>query len=63
MIYPPPYSPEFNPIERLWLYIKQNILCNLALARSTLLYLTKLIELNYKSVKVHFMKAPLAQLD
>jgi len=24
----PPYSPELNPVERLWLYIKQNILSN-----------------------------------
>ncbi|NUY39746.1 hypothetical protein GO684_03675 [Wolbachia endosymbiont of Litomosoides brasiliensis] len=24
----PPYSPELNPIKRLWLYIKQNILHN-----------------------------------
>ncbi|QKX02959.1 hypothetical protein GOY07_01930 [Wolbachia endosymbiont of Litomosoides sigmodontis] len=28
IIYLLPYSPELNPIERLWLYIKQNILCN-----------------------------------
>jgi transposase len=24
----PPYSPELNPVERLWLYIKKNILPN-----------------------------------
>lgn len=24
----PPYSPELNPVERLWLYIKKNILSN-----------------------------------
>jgi transposase len=24
----PPYSPELNPVERLWLYIKNNILVN-----------------------------------
>ena len=24
----PPYSPELNPSERLWLYIKSNFLCN-----------------------------------
>jgi len=24
----PPYSPELNPVERLWLYIKQRILSN-----------------------------------
>ncbi|WP_353271235.1 IS630 family transposase [Wolbachia endosymbiont (group A) of Alloplasta piceator] len=28
IIYLPPYSPELNPVERLWLYIKQNILRN-----------------------------------
>lgn len=28
IIYLPPYSPELNPVERLWLYIKQNILYN-----------------------------------
>ena len=24
----PPYSPELNPVERLWLWLKQNHLCN-----------------------------------
>ena len=24
IIYLPPYCPELNPVERLWLYIKQN---------------------------------------
>jgi transposase len=28
IIYLPPYSPELNPVERLWLYIKNNILAN-----------------------------------
>ncbi|WP_447933038.1 IS630 family transposase [Wolbachia endosymbiont of Dactylopius coccus] len=28
IIYLPPYSPELNPVERLWLYVKQNILRN-----------------------------------
>lgn len=28
LIYLPPYSPELNPVERLWLYIKNNILKN-----------------------------------
>ena len=28
IIYLPPYSPELNPVERLWLHIKQNILNN-----------------------------------
>ena len=28
IIYLPPYSPELNPVERLWLYIKQHILRN-----------------------------------
>jgi transposase len=28
LIYLPPYSPELNPIERLWLYIKKNVLNN-----------------------------------
>lgn len=28
ILYLPPYSPELNPVERLWLYIKQNILNN-----------------------------------
>ncbi len=28
IIYLPPYSPELNPVERLWLHIKQNILDN-----------------------------------
>ncbi|NUY39212.1 hypothetical protein GO684_00400 [Wolbachia endosymbiont of Litomosoides brasiliensis] len=28
IIYLLPYSPKLNPIERLWLYIKQNILRN-----------------------------------
>lgn len=28
MIYLPPYSPELNPVERLWQYIKDNILKN-----------------------------------
>jgi transposase len=28
IIYLPPYSPELNPVERLWKYIKNNILTN-----------------------------------
>jgi transposase len=41
IIYLPSYSPELNPVERLWLYIKQNILRNkiydtIALLESTL---------------------------
>ena len=28
LIFLPPYSPELNPIERLWLYIKQNVIKN-----------------------------------
>jgi len=28
IVYLPPYSPELNPVERLWLYIKQNIIKN-----------------------------------
>ena len=24
----PPYSPELNPVERLWLHLKQNVLHN-----------------------------------
>jgi transposase len=28
IIYLPPYSPELNPIERLWLYIKSKVLNN-----------------------------------
>ncbi|MFP3026984.1 MAG: transposase, partial [Wolbachia sp.] len=28
IIYLPPYSPDINPVERFWLYIKQNILRN-----------------------------------
>ena len=28
LVFLPPYSPELNPIERLWLYIKQHILKN-----------------------------------
>ena len=28
IIYLPPYSPELNPVERLWLYIKKNVLSN-----------------------------------
>jgi transposase len=28
IFYLPPYSPELNPVERLWLYIKSNILSN-----------------------------------
>ena len=28
IIYLPPYSPELNPVERLWLYIKQNTIKN-----------------------------------
>lgn len=28
IVYLPPYCPELNPVERLWLYIKQNILRN-----------------------------------
>jgi transposase len=28
IFYLPPYSPELNPVERLWLYIKDNILSN-----------------------------------
>lgn len=28
IIYLPPYSPELNPIEHLWLYIKQNTIKN-----------------------------------
>jgi transposase len=28
IFYFPPYSPELNPVERLWFYIKSNILSN-----------------------------------
>ena len=28
IIYLPPYSPELNPVERFWLYIKQNTIKN-----------------------------------
>lgn len=28
IFYLPPYSPELNPVERLWLYIKSNTLSN-----------------------------------
>ena len=28
IIYLPPYSPELNPVERLWLYIKQKTIKN-----------------------------------
>ena len=28
VIYLPPYSPELNPVERLWLYIKKAVLYN-----------------------------------
>jgi transposase len=28
IFYLPPYSPELNPVERLWLYIKKHILTN-----------------------------------
>jgi hypothetical protein len=28
LLYLPPYSPELNPIERLWLYIKHHIVRN-----------------------------------
>ena len=28
IIYLPPYSPELNPVERLWLYIKQHTIKN-----------------------------------
>lgn len=28
VIYLPPYSPELNPVERLWLYLKQNTIKN-----------------------------------
>ena len=30
----PPYSPELNPIERLWLYLKENYLSNLFIKKS-----------------------------
>ena len=29
IIHLPPYSPELNPIERLWLHIKDNVLKNI----------------------------------
>ncbi|WP_084490768.1 transposase [Holospora elegans] len=28
IFYLPPYSPELNPVKRLWLYIKNTILSN-----------------------------------
>jgi transposase len=28
LIYLPPYSPELNPVERLWQYLKDNVLKN-----------------------------------
>jgi transposase len=28
IIYLPPYCPELNPVERLWLYMKQNTIKN-----------------------------------
>jgi len=28
IIYLPPYSPELNPVERMWLYIKQRTIKN-----------------------------------
>ena len=34
LVYLPPYSPELNPIERVWAYVKRNILGNFC-ARTT----------------------------
>lgn len=28
LVYLPPYSPEFNPIEQVWAYVKRNVLGN-----------------------------------
>lgn len=54
IIYLPPYSPELNPVERLWLYIKQNILRNkiydtIALLESTLCKF--ITSLTYSTIK------------
>lgn len=34
LVYLPPYSPELNPIERVWAYVKRNVLGNFC-ARTT----------------------------
>ena len=34
LVYLPPYSPELNPIEKVWAYVKQNVLGNFC-ARTT----------------------------
>ena len=34
LVYLPPYSPEFNPIEKVWAYVKRNVLGNFC-ARTT----------------------------
>jgi putative transposase len=34
LVYLPPYSPELNPIEKVWAYIKRNVLGNVC-ARTT----------------------------
>lgn len=34
LVYLPPYSPEFNPIKKVWAYVKRNVLGNFC-ARTT----------------------------
>jgi transposase len=33
LFYLPPYSPEYNPIERFWHWLKQKVKINLAFSR------------------------------
>jgi len=38
LVHLPPYSPELNPIERMWLYLRHHYLCNRVYRDSEALY-------------------------
>jgi len=42
LVYLPPYAPELNPIERVWAYVKRNVLGNFC-ARSLAILKEKLV--------------------
>lgn len=42
LVFLPPYAPELNPIERVWAYVKRNVLGNFC-ARSVAVLKAKLV--------------------
>lgn len=55
LVYLPPYSPELNPIERLWQYIKDKLIKNKVYA--TLDALEKALEELFKTLTPHLLRS------